>query len=128
MKYRPEFPPNNNVFTIHTNVLLSKEMIELYSIHQLTHKGPQPPPEWIRKILRIRGVYDVSLHRYQLHVTKEELFDFKKIAPKVLEIFLDHMDPNRKARDLSDGMVQRLVRPMRKRAEAVSIFKSKKEA
>lgn len=107
MKYLPEFHNNQDMFTIHVNVLLTKEIYVSYHLQRGRRRRQkwQTPPEWIQKILRIRGVKEFSVASYHVRVEKFPLFDFRQIAPKVLAILLAHIDPKGKGHDLSNGLI-----------------------
>lgn len=92
MKYKVEDCPNPEVKIIHTSKLVYR------GIHHF-EKGlndNERMPGLASDILKISGVISVSLHNYEIQVGKAELFDWKKLEPKILDVIKKTLLPKGK--------------------------------
>ncbi len=98
MKYKLMYHPNPECLTVNVNVELTNEMIELFdSIKYASGKNKK----FVEELFGIAGVTGVSLHKYELGITKGSVFEWEDIIQEVIMIILLHYCPNEKAVEIA---------------------------
>ena len=90
MKYKIERFRDRNFITIHLDVDLLKFLPKLNQGRYVDSEDELydeelDTPNFIRRLLRIKGVVDVEYDRYSLDIYKGELFSWKKMIPAIIE-------------------------------------------
>jgi hypothetical protein len=98
LRLQIELTDSPSKFTVDTNVLLTRGTFAVYSVRR---RCGRTPPDWIREILQIPGVFEVCVVEDRFDIMMCPLADFRKIAPRALGIFLRRIDSKGERRDLS---------------------------
>lgn len=92
-----EFPPNPHALVVHTDSLVTDEIVETYLAG-----SPAPSVEWIRSVLALPGVRVLSLNAYKVRLQKQKRARWDGIMQPFERILCDGLDIERLS-DLVDG-------------------------
>lgn len=82
MLYQLEYHPNPNCMTVHVDKKLTDDMIELF---MSADWDKDKQPAIVRDIFNsVEGVKQVSLHRYEVGITKGTVFEWKDMIDKII--------------------------------------------
>jgi hypothetical protein len=82
-----EFPPNPHALVVHTDSLVTDEIVETYLAG-----SPAPPVVWIRAVLALAGVRVLSLNAYKVRLQKQKGARWDGIMRPFERILCDGLD------------------------------------
>ena len=117
-----EFPPNPHVVILHTDVVLTDEVVETY-LAGSSSSGV----EWIRRALLVDGLRVLSLNSYKIRLQKQKTSCWREVLPAIEKILIASLHAER-VDDLLETEVRQRAFPWHGDELARQVFEGRLQA